>query len=317
MTAGSHDVVIMGGGLAGLTLAMQLKGRFPDLTILVIERHRHPVPLAAHKVGESTVEIAAHYFAHTLGLREHLERDHIRKFGFRFFFSDGKDDLANVTESGVRRVFPTPSYQLDRGVLENYLAEEAVRRGIELRGGAVVRSFQINQGGAAHTLRYADADGEHEAQARWLIDASGRAGLIRRKFDFTRDNGHHANAVWFRMEGRMDIDGWCNDADWQNRCEPPERWRSTNHLCGPGYWLWLIPLSSGAHSVGIVADADMHPLEGMRTFDKAMQWMHEHQPLVARDLEKRRDGLLDFAFLRNYSYTTTRDRKSTRLNSSH
>ncbi|WP_250628430.1 NAD(P)/FAD-dependent oxidoreductase [Pinirhizobacter soli] len=306
MTASSHDVVIMGGGLAGLTLAMQLKGRFPDLTILVIERHRHPVPLAAHKVGESTVEIAAHYFAHTLGLREHLERDHIHKFGFRFFFSDGKDDLANVTESGVRRVFPTPSYQLDRGVLENYLAEEALRRGIELRGGAVVRSFQIIQGDAPHTLRYADADGEHEAQARWLIDASGRAGLIRRKFDFTRDNGHHANAVWFRMEGRMDIDGWCNDADWQSRCVPPERWRSTNHMCGPGYWLWLIPLSSGAHSVGIVADAAMHPIEGMRTFDKAMQWMHKHQPLVARDLEKRRDGLLDFAFLRNYSYTTTR-----------
>ncbi len=36
---------------------------------------------------------------------------------------------------------------------------------------------------------------------------------------------------------------------------------STNHLCGPGYWAWLIPLGSGAHSVGIVCDAKMHPLE--------------------------------------------------------
>ena len=57
-----HDVVIMGGGLAGLTLALQLKPRFPELDVLVLERRSHPVPQAAHKVGESSVEIGAHYF---------------------------------------------------------------------------------------------------------------------------------------------------------------------------------------------------------------------------------------------------------------
>jgi protoporphyrinogen oxidase len=52
----------MGGGLAGLTLAMQLRLRLPELDVLVLERRSHPVPLATHKVGESTVEIGAHYF---------------------------------------------------------------------------------------------------------------------------------------------------------------------------------------------------------------------------------------------------------------
>ena len=55
----AHDVVITGGGLAGLTLALQLKQSFADLDILVLERRVHPVPIAAHKVGESTVEIGA------------------------------------------------------------------------------------------------------------------------------------------------------------------------------------------------------------------------------------------------------------------
>ena len=67
-----HDVVIAGGGLAGLTLALQLKARFADLDILVLERRTHPVPEAAHKVGESSVEIGAHYFSEVLGLKAHL-----------------------------------------------------------------------------------------------------------------------------------------------------------------------------------------------------------------------------------------------------
>jgi len=295
------DVAVLGGGLAGLTLALQLKREFPALAILVIERHRHPLKAAAHKVGESTVEIGADYFDNTLGLREHLDDAHIRKFGLRYFFSDGRDDIENVTELGVRNFLPVPSYQLDRGIFETFLGEEARRRGIDFRDGATVKGFDVGENGAVHTVRFRDDDADHTVSARWLLDASGRAALLRRRFDLTVDNGHHANAVWFRLGARIDMDSWSDDAEWRGRCAT-ERWRSTNHFMGPGYWAWLIPLGSGAHSVGIVVDAAMHPLEGMRDFERSLGWLSTHQPAVARAVAAERDTLLDFAFLRHYSH---------------
>src|SRR4051794_39446892 len=106
------DVLILGGGLAGLCLAIQLRREQPQLSVHVLERRQHPVPHAAFKVGESTVEIGAHYFDTVLDLKSHLQSDQLRKFGFRFFFNEGREDIAATTELGVSRVFPTPSYQI-------------------------------------------------------------------------------------------------------------------------------------------------------------------------------------------------------------
>ncbi len=297
-----HDVLIIGGGLAGLTLSIQLKQRLPQLDILVLERRAHPVPLAAHKVGESSVEIGAHYFDSVLGLKEHLTQHQLKKFGFRFFFSEGRRDIESVVELGASRYLTTPSYQLDRGVFENFLGEHARSLGVRFVDGATVRSFELARDGAAHHVRYQAGEHTIEASARWLIDAAGRAGLIKRKLDLAQDNPHDANAVWFRIGAKIDVDEWSTDRAWLERCDPPYRWLSTNHLCGKGYWAWLIPLSSGSHSVGIVCDARTHPLETMNTFEKALAWLQVHQPLLAQDVERKRHLLQDFCFLRNFSY---------------
>lgn len=296
------DVLILGGGLAGLTLALQLRARFPELSVRVLERRAQRPRAAAHKVGEATVEIAADYFSGVLGLREHLDSAQLRKFGFRFFFSEGRTDLDAVTELGVSRVLETPTWQLDRGIFENFLIEQAVARGIAFDAGCAVRALAPGRDGALHAVR-CEREGKTETlHARWLIDASGRAGLLKRHFDLAEDNGHAIGAAWFRVDARMELDAWCGDDAWRARCDPPERWRSTNHLCGSGYWVWLIPLASGAHSIGIVADAKTHPVDTYNTFERALAWLHAHQPIVARELENHRDKLLDFAFLRHVSY---------------
>jgi flavin-dependent dehydrogenase len=302
----ANEVVVLGGGLAGLTLAIQLKLRDPDIDVVVLERRTHPVPEAAFKVGESTVEIGAHYFANVLGLREHLDGEQIRKFGFRFFFSDGRRDIDRCTELGVSRILPTPSWQIDRGRFENFLGEEARRRGVRFLDGATVRGIDMARfdadGDVAHTITFERAGETRTLSARWLVDASGRAGLLKRKLDLSAPEVHDANAVWWRVDGIIDPKLWSDDADWSSRCTPPDRWRSTNHMCGPGYWFWLIPLSSGAHSLGIVCDAAMHPLETMNTHEKAMAWLREHQPRIAEALDAPEHTLQDFLFLRHFAH---------------
>ncbi|MEA5124962.1 NAD(P)/FAD-dependent oxidoreductase [Xanthomonas floridensis] len=305
MNAARADVVITGGGLAGLSLALQLKQRDPALAITVLERRAHPVREAAFKVGESTVEIGAHYFAQVLGLREHLETEQIRKFGFRFFFSDKREDIDRCTELGVSKILPTPSWQIDRGRFENFLGERARAQGITFIDGCSVKGVDLAEDDADHAVRYECAGTAGTLQARWVVDASGRAGLLKRKLGLAQDNAHHANAVWWRVEGLIDPNGWSQDSSWLQRCTPPDRWRSTNHMCGPGYWFWLIPLSSGAHSLGIVCDAAMHPLESMNTHEKAMDWLRLHQPQVAATLDSADYRLQDFLFLRKFSYGCT------------
>ena len=296
----STEVLIMGGGLAGLTLAIQLRQRFPQLEVRVLEQRVHPVPVATHKVGEATVEIGAQYLSRDLGLAQHLESGQLRKFGFRFFFSDRRRDLDRVTELGVSRHLATPTYQLDRGLFENHLGARARECGALFLDGATVTGFQLGTDGP-HEVSYAHDGREHHVRPRWLIDASGRAGLIKRRLALAERNAHDANAVWFRIGGRIDLDGWSHDPGFRTRCDTP-RWLSTNHLIGEGYWVWLIPLASGSHSVGIVADAKLHPLARMSSFDRALEWLQQHQPRLAEELDGRRGELQDFLFLRRFSY---------------
>ncbi len=298
------DVAILGGGLAGLTLALQLRQANPDLAITVIERNRHPVPEAAHKVGESTVEIGADYFARGLGLAEHIQRDQLRKYGLRFFFHAGEaDDLAQAEELGSARLLTVPSYQLDRGIFENHLGERLRELGVDFIDGARVTKTDLALSDDGDHTVHIERDGEAwEIKARWVVDACSRASHLRRQLDLVEDNDHHCSAVWFRIDQRIDLGEWSTDAAWQARCSELPRWLSTNHLMGKGYWVWLIPLSSGSTSVGIVFDNAVHDFAELKSWDGAMDWLRRHQPRCHQAILDANGQLQDFRFLRHFSH---------------
>ena len=105
--ADEYDVAILGGGLAGLTLAIQLKQMRPETRVVVLEKREGPAPLAAFKVGESTVPSGAHYFSEVVGMHDHLLSEQLVKCGLRYFPpANGNEDITKRVEAGPPLSWP-------------------------------------------------------------------------------------------------------------------------------------------------------------------------------------------------------------------
>jgi flavin-dependent dehydrogenase len=305
-TPDTFDIAILGGGIAGLTLALQMKKARPQTSILVVEKQEHPVPEAAHKVGESTVEIQAFYLRNVLGLQEHLQTQQLPKYGLRLFFSlDDNRDIARRVELGHAVLPPqrVATYQLDRGRLENELGVMIRQAGVVFRDGCKVQRIDLQPASEFHRVSILQQHDTREIQARWVVDASGRNTLLQRQLGLAKKVGHHANAVWFRMSYRMDVDRWSKNESWHRRIREGHRFLSTNHLMGPGYWVWIIPLSSGSTSIGIVSDPSLHDFDEMNRFERALNWLRKHEPQCAEDIEHHLNELQDFRVMKNYAYS--------------
>ena len=306
--ASRYDVAIAGGGLAGLCLALEIRRAVPRARILVVERNSHPVADAAHKVGESSVEVASHYFQQVLGLGELLARE-VPKFGLRFFMSQGENrDIASRVECGPSHFLTVPSFQIDRGQFENALAARARKLGVDFRDECRISAVELAGGDRDHSITLTSASGaseNSELACRWFVDASGRAGLLKKKLGLARASRHKSNAVWFRLDHAIDPDDWSDEESWRSRLEHPRR-LSTNHLMGEGYWVWLIPLAKGRTSVGIVSDERLHPFSQLHDFDGALKWLDRHEPQCAAVVRAHADKQMDFLALKHYSHEVDR-----------
>jgi flavin-dependent dehydrogenase len=301
--AGRYDVAILGGGLAGLTLAIQIKSERPETRILVLEKREGPAPQAAFKVGESTVPSGAHYFAEVVGMKSHLEEEELLKCGLRYFLTaDGNADITKRVEVGPARFPAHDNYQLDRGLFENKLAARARSLGVDLQQGA--RVSDVTFGSEVHEVTFTQLDETISMHARWVVDATGRASLLKRKLGLGTDSGHHINSAWFRLGGGLDLEEWGSAAPgWMARMsEPGLRKFSTNHLFGEGYWIWLIPLSTGPISIGLCADPRFHPFEEINDFDHLLDWLRVHEPQLAAAVEPRVEDIEDFLRVQDFSY---------------
>jgi flavin-dependent dehydrogenase len=310
MVSQTYDVVICGGGLAGMCLARQLKLENSSIRVLVLEKNQFPLREAAHKVGESSVEIAGFYFREILQLRQYFKNEQLIKCGLRYFFKEGADDFADYPEIGLSEYASIDSYQLDRGKLENDLYFLNKQSGVCIKDDVSVSDIILKEGDADHEVLYTQKANGMAGQSvssvscKWVIDASGRRSILQKKLGLRRKVKSSCSAAWFRVKGRLDVSDFVPDENlnWHQRVPHKIRYYSTIHLMGNGYWIWLIPLINGNTSVGIVADECLHDYTEFNTYEKSLHWIRERAPFVASKVESFE--IMDFLGLRHYSYSS-------------
>jgi flavin-dependent dehydrogenase len=301
-----HDVIIIGGALAGAATALQLKRRDPSLRVLVIEKSTS----FKRRVGEATTEVSGWFLTRVLGLSRHLATNHIPKNGLRFWFSgDEPHPLGKCSETGGRHLSSVPSFLVDRSILDSHLLGMAVEAGAELLRPARVVSTRLVEGGDQTV--HVDHDGtEKHFSARWIVDASGIKAELARANDWISANTDHPTmAVWSRWRHTRDWDAPSTAADipdWQ-RGFFGLRGTATNHFVGDGWWAWWIQLGNGDVSIGAVLDQRRThwPRGGTTVGDKLRTFLSRHSAARAM-LEDAEFIEGDVHFRRNLPYHSTR-----------
>jgi flavin-dependent dehydrogenase len=303
------DVAIMGGGVAGQMLARQLLATIPGLRVTIIDERELPVSRDHRGVGESTSELGAFYLKERLGLSEHLDAEHLQKFGLRFFVCEDVEHpferrlefgpMYPPPDLGPQESFPLdpPAFQLHRGRLEHHLCEENGRAGAEVLGGT--RIVEIERADHnRHRLELSSSSGTARMLARWIIDAGGGAFSLPDPGSRWRSLDHDILAAWWWVDHKVDPHTWADSLEYRSRAPSDRRWLSTHHLCHEGHWTWVIPLPDGSTSVGILVDPEVAGLDVQSGVDEVLECLRRSEPRVADELWPRPDRPPKFRRLR-------------------
>ena len=227
------DVIVVGGGPAGSAAATMLARK--GWRVRLYERDRFP----REHVGESLLPASMPVLAE-LGVLPAVEAEgFLPKYGATMVWGREPDPWSwSFAESSPR--YPH-AYQVVRARFDEILLRNAAASGVDVREGHRVLAAEAGPAGA--TLRVEDGDGAgHEARARFVVDASGQAGLIGRARSLREADPFFRNlAVYGYFEGG-------------SRLPAPD----TNNIFIESIedgWLWSIPLHTGVVSTGVVVDS--------------------------------------------------------------
>src|SRR5215467_7258040 len=307
-----YDVVILGAGLAGLTLARQLLLQ-SHKSVLLLEK-RSQIPPVRQKVGEATVQVSGYYLSKVLDLEEHLLCDHLMKYNLRFYWKtpgEKNDAFEHYSQSYIRGLSNIATYQLDRNKIEAELLRlNSENSNFTFCAGALNVDAQLSRSHEPHRVTFETAGERIEVAAGWLVDSTGRAKFLSRRLGLSKPSPIRHGSVFFWVDGLVNVEKLTDLPDPQRLKHRSRRmighlpfWLATNHFCGEGYWFWVIPLQ-GKTSLGLVYDREKIPEAEVSTPEKVIEWICREFPLFARDLPRR--TIVDQGMIRDFAYDCRR-----------
>jgi len=227
----SCDVLVIGGGPAGSTVASLLADKGHHVVLL--EKAHHP----RFHIGESLLPANVALFDQ-LGVRDQIEKIGMPKFGIEFVSPEHSHTSFVDFIDGWDDTLPS-AWQVRRSDMDEILFRNAAARGAQTVEGCKVRDVQFDADGA-NVSAVMDDGSARQWRARFVIDASGRDTLLANKLRIKEKNpAHNSSALFGHFRNAKRLTG---------------KKEGNISICWFEHgWFWFIPLADGTTSVGAVA----------------------------------------------------------------
>jgi len=225
------DVLVVGGGPAGSTIASLLAQQ--QRHVVVLEKERFP----RFHIGESLLPLNLPLFKR-LGVAEEIERIGVYKPGAELV-SDAHDAAGTFRFSDNPYLSVGYSYQVRRAEFDKLLLDNSRRLGAEVREEVRVTDIVLDKCRRPRVSAVDKKGGKTEWLPRFLVDATGRDTLLSGQLGLKCvDKRNNTAAVFghFRNVPRRPGD---------------KAGMITVYLFDHG-WFWMIPLPDDVMSVGVV-----------------------------------------------------------------
>lgn len=228
------DVLIIGAGPSGCVSASHLHNN--NIKIKVVEKTKFPRLV----VGESLIPRVMDHFAEA-GLFDALDAQGFeKKLGARFI--RGEEicvfDFSNKYGKGWDW-----TWQVPRADFDNTMAQEVIRKGIDLEFESEVVSVSFEGKNSITIVK--DKNGvSKEIHAKFIIDSSGYGRVLPRLLDLDTPSG---------LDPHSSIFTHVKDT---NRPEGEEGTLISFDILETQVWLWVIPFSNGNTSLGVVGPTE-------------------------------------------------------------
>ncbi len=226
------DAIVIGGGPAGSTCAYQLAAE--GYSVLLLEKSQFP----RFHIGESMVPYLSKLLEMINVYDKVKESAFVKKTGVEFL-SGTTGELRRQSFTNLAEGQYENTNNLNRARFDKVLLDHAQETGAEVLQGADVKKLLLD-GERVTGVEYQYQGQRYKANASFIVDGSGRAGLVSKQFNLRKMNNRLQNvAVFQHYKGvsKENNPGFEGDVLFGSHKEG---------------WLWGIPVESDTMSVGAV-----------------------------------------------------------------
>jgi len=279
------DVLVIGGGPAGSTVAPLLAGR--GHKVVLIDKDHHP----RFHIGESLLP-ANLPLLDQLGVGEAVRAIGMPKPGAEFVSPWHERAMSIAFADAWDKRMPG-AYQVRRADFDDILIRNAERLGVQVHQGCRATGVEFSEDQAVR-VDALDASGQlRRWRARFLVDASGRDTFLASRQGIKHRNPDHTSAaVYAHFRGAR-------------RHEGPAEGNITVFWFEHG-WFWFIPLTDGVTSIGMVSWPYFMKTRGSRSLQ---QFLLDGIALCPALTERLRDAhrVSEVEGTGNFSYAAERN----------